>query len=89
MKREPIERHTALTFAQSMLDAVEAYEALSGDRFDPTHPNARDALRSVAARSIGGNGYKGVCVDYRRCIDGIIDRLLAHPCWTERLAVAS
>lgn len=77
--------HVELMFAQSMLDAIAVHEHFGGT-FDPTHPNARPELRRVAAKGIGATGYKGVCAPYRKSIDAIIDRLLAHPCWAERAA---
>lgn len=70
------DEHVALTFAQSMLNAIETAERLSGELVDPSNQNARGELRRVAAWGVGAMGFKYLQPDERWCIDQLIDRLL-------------
>lgn len=76
---EPVDReHDALAVAEAMLDAIAVYEQLSGDRFDPAHPNARPELRRVAAtRGFGAAGFRYLWKPYQKLIDQLITGLLS------------
>lgn len=67
----------AIDVANAMLDAVKIHETLSGQWFDPTHPNARPELRRVAAsKAFLSATWKQLGGRERALIDRLITRLL-------------
>lgn len=72
------EEFDAREVATVLLDAVATYEQLSGDMFNPSHPNALKELRRVATtKYFMRASWSSLLPAERRIATKVIDRLIA------------